>query len=252
VRNAVGALDRVVVLGGSSAIALATVRRWLGRRPGLHVTFGARPSPTRDAAEAELTAHGAKVRVVDLDVTGPRARSALEDCLAGDADIDAVLLAFGVLGDQEAAWQDPDAALRLFDVNARAAVESGVLATRRLRSQGHGSLILLSSVAAERPRRSNFAYGASKAGADAFYVGLGEAAAADGVHVLVVRPGFVRSPMTAGLPSAPLAVAPEAVAAAIEEGIDRGRRVVWVPAGMRLVMSGLRHLPAPIFRRLPL
>ena len=116
--------------------------------------------------------------------------------------------------------------------------------------QAHGTLIVLSSVAAERPRRSNFVYGASKAGLDAFAQGLGDALAGTGVDVMVVRPGFVRTKMTAGLKPAPLSTTPDAVAGAIVDGLRRGAHTVWVPPALRSVMSIVRHLPRPLFRRL--
>lgn len=121
-----------------------------------------------------------------------------------------------------------------------------------MRAQGHGVIVALSSVAGERPRASNFVYGSSKAGVDAFFSGLADSLVGTGVSVLVVRPGFVRSKMTAGLAVAPLATTPEAVAEAIVSGIRRNRHTVWVPGVMRWVMSGLRHTPRAVFRRLPL
>ena len=160
-------------------------------------------------------------------------------------------MAFGVLGDQERAWQDLDAALDLVQVNYTAAVACGVLVAKRLREQGHGAIIAMSSVAGERPRKSNFVYGSTKAGLDAFYTGLGDAIAADGVQVLVVRPGFVHSKMTDGLAAAPLSQTPEQVAEIIVAGLAAGRQTVWAPAKMRWVMSGLRHLPRAVFTRLP-
>lgn len=254
-RDALGSFQRVVVLGGTSAIAVATVSRWARAHPGLEVVLAARPSPRRDAAAADLRALRAVVEPVDLDVEADPV--AQQEIMAGiyaaqRPDVDVVLVAFGVLGDQEQAWQDPSAAVRLIDVNTRAAVLHGVLAANRLRSQGHGALVLLSTVAGERVRRSNFAYGASKVGADAFYRGLAQAVAAAGVQVLVVRPGFVRSPMTQGLADAPLAQDPEDVAAIIDEGLRTGREVVWAPGTMRWVMAGLRSLPTPVFRKLPI
>jgi decaprenylphospho-beta-D-erythro-pentofuranosid-2-ulose 2-reductase len=123
---------------------------------------------------------------------------------------------------------------------------------RRLRRQGHGTLIVLSSVAAERPRASNAIYGAAKSGLDALAQGLGDGLAGTGVRVLVVRPGFVRTRMTAGLRPAPLATTPEAVAEAALRGLDRGSDTVWVPAGLRYVFAVLRHLPRAVYRRLPL
>ncbi|HEX2856885.1 MAG TPA: decaprenylphospho-beta-D-erythro-pentofuranosid-2-ulose 2-reductase [Propionibacteriaceae bacterium] len=252
-KDAVQNPQRVVLVGGSSAIGVATVQRWLQNRPGLQVVLAARPTPRREAAAAELRSAGAEVEEVDLDLADPdAARVQLDAAFGGDTDIDVVLVTAGVLGDQEASWQDVDAALALGQVNYTGAVLAGVLAAQRLRSQGHGALVLLSSVAGERVRRSNFAYGASKAGADAFYLGLAEAVRADGVQVLVVRPGFVRSPMTEGLKDAPLAQRPEEVAETILGGLARGQRIVWSPPAMRWVMSGLRHLPHAVFRRLPI
>ncbi|HET9126472.1 MAG TPA: decaprenylphospho-beta-D-erythro-pentofuranosid-2-ulose 2-reductase [Propionibacteriaceae bacterium] len=252
-KDAVQNPQRVVLVGGTSAIGVATVQRWLQNRQGLQVVLAARPSPRRAAAAAELRAAGAEVEEVDLDLADPdAARVQLGAAFGGGTDIDVVLVTAGVLGDQEASWQDVDAALALGQVNYTGAVLAGVLAAQRLRGQGHGALVLLSSVAGERVRRSNFAYGASKAGADAFYLGLAEAVRADGVQVLVVRPGFVRSPMTEGLKDAPLAQRPEEVAEAILGGLARGQRIVWSPPAMRWVMSGLRHLPHAVFRRLPI
>jgi decaprenylphospho-beta-D-erythro-pentofuranosid-2-ulose 2-reductase len=118
--------------------------------------------------------------------------------------------------------------------------------------QGHGTIVVLSSVAGERVRASNFVYGASKAGLDGFAQGLGDSLRGTGVEVLVVRPGFVHTRMTAGLDAAPLATTPEAVAKAVVEGLARGSHTVWVPAALRFVMIALRHLPRPIFRRLNL
>jgi len=137
-------------------------------------------------------------------------------------------------------------------VNYTAALSVGVLLSRALAGQGHGSLVALSSVAGERARRSNFVYGSTKAGMDAFYSGLTEALRPSGVHVAVVRPGFVHTRMTEGLKPAPLSVTPEQVADVIVDAVRRRREVVWAPAPLRFLMSALRHVPRPIFRRLPI
>jgi decaprenylphospho-beta-D-erythro-pentofuranosid-2-ulose 2-reductase len=141
---------------------------------------------------------------------------------------------------------------RLAQVNYVAPLVVGTELANAMRAQGHGVIVALSSVAGERPRASNFVYGSSKAGVDAFFSGLADSLVGTGVSVLVVRPGFVRSKMTAGLAVAPLATTPEAVAEAIVSGIRRNRHTVWVPGVMRWVMSGLRHTPRAVFRRLPL
>ena len=251
-KDAIGNVQRVVVLGGTSDIALATVVKLTEERRGVQVTLAARPGERRAAAAAALDAFGIRVTEVDFQATDRTSyEGAIASAFEAGGDVDVVMVAFGLLGDQERAWQDVDAALELVQVNYAAAVGCGVLVAERLRAQGHGAIIAMSSVAAERPRRSNFAYGSTKAGMDAFYTGLGEALAKDGVQVLVVRPGFVRTKMTAGLDAAPLSQVPEQVAEVIVAGLRAGRRTVWAPPAMRWVMSILRHLPRPVFRRLP-
>ena len=136
-------------------------------------------------------------------------------------------------------------------MNYTAAVSVGVALAAELREQGHGSLVALSSVAGERARRSNFVYGSTKAGMDAFYSGLTEALRPHGVGVTVVRPGFVHTRMTEGMKAAPLSTTPETVAAVVVDAVRTRRELVWAPAPYRYVMSVLRHLPRAVFRRLP-
>ena len=251
-KDAIGNVQRVFVLGGTSDIALATLVKLTGERRGVQVTLAARPGERRVAAAASLQARGMRVTEVDFDATDrTSAESAVASAFEDGGDIDVVMLAFGLLGDQQRAWQDVEAALELVQVNYVAAVACGVLVAKWMRAQGHGAIIAMSSVACERPRKSNFVYGSTKAGMDAFYTGLGDAIAADGVQVLVVRPGFVRSKMTAGLAAAPLSQTPEQVADVIVAGLAAGRQTVWAPPMMRWVMSALRHLPRSVFKRLP-
>jgi decaprenylphospho-beta-D-erythro-pentofuranosid-2-ulose 2-reductase len=139
----------------------------------------------------------------------------------------------------------------LAQVNYTAAVSVGVALAERLRAQGHGALVAFSSVAGERARRSNFVYGSTKAGMDAFYSGLTEALRPSGVGVTVVRPGFVHTRMTEGRKPAPLSTTPEAVAAVVVDAVRNRRELVWAPAPLRVLMSVLRHLPRAVFRRLP-
>jgi decaprenylphospho-beta-D-erythro-pentofuranosid-2-ulose 2-reductase len=129
-------------------------------------------------------------------------------------------------------------------------VSVGLAVARRLREQGHGTLVVLSSVAGERVRRSNFIYGSSKAGLDGFAQGLGDALVGSGANVLIVRPGFVRTKMTAGMSAPPLSTTADALAAAVVRALREGREIVWVPGGLRWVMMVVRHLPRRVFRRL--
>jgi decaprenylphospho-beta-D-erythro-pentofuranosid-2-ulose 2-reductase len=248
--NAVGAPQSLLLLGGTSDIAGAIAHRYA--RPGLRVVLAARPSERRTAAAAELKNLGCEVTEVDLDARDHESHAATIELAFAGGDIDIAVIAFGLLGEPERAWQDPDLALELAEVNYTAPVHLGVLLGERMKNQSHGWIVALSSVAGERVRRTNFVYGSTKAGFDGFFLGLGEALREYGVHVLVVRPGFVKSKMTSGLEEAPLAVTPDQVAEAVAEGISAKRELVWVPGPLRVVMSGLRHVPRPLFRKLPI
>jgi decaprenylphospho-beta-D-erythro-pentofuranosid-2-ulose 2-reductase len=192
------------------------------------------------------------VEVVDFDADDPVSPTRMVAAATAGGDVDVAVVAFGQLGDQEQLAHDADAVAALARVNYVAPVVVGTVLAERMRAQGHGVIVALSSVAGERPRASNFVYGSTKSGMDAFYSGLADSLAGSGVSVLVVRPGFVRSKMTEGLPDAPLATTPEAVAEAIVTGVRKGRHTVWVPGAMRWVMSGLRHTPRAVFRKLPI
>lgn len=249
--DALGAPQSLLLLGGTSDIGLAIARRYAADRP-LRVVLAARPTPRRTDAAAELEAAGCTVREVDLEARDPSSHAATIDDAFADGDIDVAVVAFGLLGDPEGAWTQPDALLELIEVNYTAPAHLGVLLAAKMRAQAHGRIVALSSVAGERVRRSNFVYGSTKAGLDGFYLGLGEALRGSGVNVLVARPGFVKSKMTKGLDEAPMAVTPEEVADAVISGLRRRRELIWVPAQMRVVMSGLRHVPRPLFRKLPI
>ena len=196
-RDALGSVQSVLVVGGHSDIARALIERLRRERP-LRVVLGVRSPQTPDELHFDAldrSSHGAFV----------------DEAFAG-GDIDLVVVAVGVLGDQAADERDAEAAVAVMETNFVGAVSVLIPIVERLRSQGHGAIVVLSSVAAERPRRANFVYGASKAGLDAFAQGLGDSLVGSGVDVLVVRPGFVRTKMTAGLAEAPFATTPEVVA----------------------------------------
>ena len=250
--NSVGLPQSLLLLGGTSDIALAVAREYAGRSGALRVVLAARPSTRRDAAVAELEAMGCDVRALDFDAEDVKGHAATVSAAAEDGDIDIAVVAYGILGDNEEAWTDVAKAVELAQTNYVAPVASGVALAELVRTQGHGVIVALSSVAGERPRRSNFVYGSTKAGFDAFYTGLGDAVRPLGGRVLVVRPGFVSSKMTTGLDPAPLAVTPVDVARAVVAAVASGAEQIWVPRAIRPVMSALRHLPRPVFRRLPL
>ncbi|TQM16275.1 decaprenylphospho-beta-D-erythro-pentofuranosid-2-ulose 2-reductase [Pseudonocardia kunmingensis] len=248
--DAVGNPQSILLLGGTSEIGLAVVEAFANDRP-LRVVLAARPSERLDAARARLEARGCAVETVAFDASELDTHTDVIRKAFTGGDIDVALVAFGLLGDNEQAWTDVSTAVELAQVNYTAAVSVGVALADKLREQGHGALVAFSSVAGERARRSNFVYGSTKAGLDAFYTGLTEALRPYGVGVTIVRPGFVHTRMTEGLRPAPLSTTPEAVAAVTVDAVRKHRELVWAPAPLRLVMSVLRHLPRAVFRRLP-
>jgi decaprenylphospho-beta-D-erythro-pentofuranosid-2-ulose 2-reductase len=251
--TAFGEPGTIVLLGGTSEIGQAIVRR-LVTPATTAVVLAARDPGATSAFAAELRGRGvAHVDAVPFEAADTTGHGALVAGLAErHGDLDLVVLAFGVLGSQQEFDADPAAGARAAIVNYAGAVSVGLAVAERFRVQGHGRLVVLSSVAGERVRKANFVYGSSKAGLDGFAQGLGDALAGSGASVLVVRPGFVRTRMTAGMPAAPLATTPEAVADAVAGGLAKGRRTVWVPAALRFVFSALRHLPGPLWRRMPM
>lgn len=250
-KDSLGAAQSLLVLGGSSDIAMATARKMAAARTE-KIFLAGRPSQRLEDNAAELRKLGAAVEVVAFDAAATDDHDKVLSQVFATGDIDVVLMAFGVLGDQTEDEKDPVRAAAVAHVNYTGAVSSGIVVAQALKKQGHGALVVLSSVAGERARRSNFIYGSSKAGLDAFAQGLGDSLVGTGVHVMVVRPGFVDTKMTTGMQKAPLATTPEAVADAIIAGLRRGAHTVWAPGAFRFVMSGLRHVPRPIFRKLPM
>jgi decaprenylphospho-beta-D-erythro-pentofuranosid-2-ulose 2-reductase len=245
-KDALGAVQSVLVLGGTSEIGVATARALVRGRARTVVLAARNPEACAETASA-MKAEGAdRVETVPFDaVDFPSHAASIDAVFDRVGDIDLALIAFGVLGSED----DPVSVLQTNTVGA-ASVMSAV--AERMKQQGHGTIVLLSSVAGERVRKSNFMYGASKAGADGFAQGLGDSLAGSGVSVMIVRPGFVKTKMTAGLDPVPFSTTPEAVAEAIVRGLARGSDTVWVPGVLRGVMSVLRHVPRAVFRRLPL
>jgi decaprenylphospho-beta-D-erythro-pentofuranosid-2-ulose 2-reductase len=251
-RDALGSVQSALLLGGTSELALATAGRLVAGRTRT-VVLGVRDVAAGEAAAAGLRAAGAAtVDVVPFDALDTAAHDRLvADVFDRHGDIDLALVAFGVLGDQEQGERDAVAARHVVETNFVGAVSVMVPLLGRMRGQGHGTVVVLSSVAAERPRRANFIYAASKAGLDAFAQGCADAVAGSGVRVVVVRPGFVRGKMTAGRPTPPFSTTPEVVAEAVMDGVRRGAHTVWAPGYLRWLMAVLRHLPRPLFRRIP-
>ncbi|MCS4535540.1 decaprenylphospho-beta-D-erythro-pentofuranosid-2-ulose 2-reductase [Corynebacterium sp. HS2168-gen11] len=250
--NAVGQAQNILLLGGTSEIGLAIVTEFLAKGPA-RVILAARPDSPRldDAVSACKTAGATDVDVIDFDATNFDSHQDAIDLAFANGDIDVAIVAFGTLGDQEALWQDQSLAVASAHTNFTAPVSVGVLLGRKFKQQGHGSIVALSSVAGQRVRRSNFVYGAAKAGMDGFYINLGEALREFGVHVLVVRPGQVRTKMSADAGEAPLTVNREDVATATVQAVLDRKQAIFVHPLFQYVSLAFKFIPQAIFRKLP-
>jgi decaprenylphospho-beta-D-erythro-pentofuranosid-2-ulose 2-reductase len=250
--NALGEPQTIVLLGGTSDIGLAIVRQLLSPTTRT-VVLACRDIEGGERAAAGLRHDSLTVDVVAFEGAATDAHTEFARSLSAKyGDIDVAIVAFAVLGDGAVTSLDPAAAVEVAHVNFTGVVSSTIAIANQMRRQGHGSIVMLSSVAGERVRKANPVYGGAKAGLDGFAQGLGDALADDGVHMLIVRPGFVHSPMTAGLKAAPFATTPEKVAEAAARGLRAKQRVVWAPGILRYVFFVLRHTPGPVWRRLPL
>ena len=187
-----------------------------------------------------------------FDANDPSSHRAVIELAGAGGDIDVIVSAWGVLGAPQAQLdRDAVAAAAVARTNYLGVVSTGIEAAQFLRSQGHGALVHLSSVAGERVRKANFVYGSSKAASDAFMQGLSDSLVGSGARVLVVRPGFVRSKMTTGMKAQPFSTTPEEVALATVRALRTSAHTVWVPGPLRYVFAVFRHLPRSVWRRMP-
>ena len=252
-KDALGTVQSVLILGGSSDIGVAIAKKLCGPRHATVILAGRDDTSLEKSAQEVRSSGAGSVEVTHFDANDTASHAGVltkaAELVGGDLDV--VVVAFGVLGDQEADEEGGDGAAALASTNYTGTVTAGLAAARLLRSQGHGTIVFLSSVAGERVRRANFIYGSSKAGADGFAQGLGDALAGSGVSVLIVRPGFVRTKMTEGRPDAPMSTTPDVVAEATARAIAAGKEIIWVPGILRYVFMAFRHLPRGLWRRLP-
>jgi decaprenylphospho-beta-D-erythro-pentofuranosid-2-ulose 2-reductase len=250
--DAVGRPQSVLVLGGSSEIAQAIVAKLVPARCRTVILAGREGPRLSEAVDAAKAAGAEVAEAVAFDVDDVAHHTAfVAEVFDKYGDIDLVLVAAGVLGDQDKDEQDPVAAAAVITTNFTGVAAALLAVAARLRHQGYGRLIVLSSVAGERARKANFIYGSSKAGLDAFSQGLGDSLVGTGVAVTIVRPGFVVGRMTEGMDPAPFSTTPSAVADAVVAGIASGAPVVYAPPVLRWVFTGMRHLPRAVWRRMP-
>ena len=262
-RNALGAVQSLIVFGGASDIGASIAQRLVADGCRSVVLAGRHRDAMQPIAE-RLRRAGADVAITAWDAldSGSHADAVKTAWIAlpsastgvardpGGQEVDCVVVAAGVLGDQARYEANPESATEALTVNYVGPVSTLLHLAQRFKEQGHGTIVVLSSVAGERARRSNYVYGSSKAGLDAFAQGLGDALVGSSVRVIVVRPGFVYTSLTRGLEPAPLATTPDKVADAVAHALATGKETVWVPGTFRHLMAVCRQLPRPVWRRI--
>jgi short-subunit dehydrogenase len=240
----------VVIFGGRSEIGIELATRLA---PGTTVVLVARRADSLDEQVAAARAAGATavhVREFDADDLASHA-PLVESIVAEHGPIGTAVLAFGILGDQARAEKDPAHAAAIVHTDFVAQVSLLTVLANVMRSAGAGRIVVFSSVAGVRVRRANYVYGSAKAGLDGFCSGLADALHGSGVHLLLVRPGFVIGRMTEGMEPAPMSSTPDRVAAATVRALARRRRTVWVPWMLQPFFVGMRLLPQFVWRRMP-
>jgi decaprenylphospho-beta-D-erythro-pentofuranosid-2-ulose 2-reductase len=244
-RNGQVLVRRVLLLGGTSEIGLAVLAA-LDLPADAEVILAGRDARRLAAAATELSR---PARTVCYDAADTGRHQAFTDEIFSTGPLDLVISAAGVLVPQAELERDVRRAAAMIDANFTGHVTTLLAIAARMRAQGSGTIVVLSSVAAVRPRKANFVYGATKAGLDAFARGLADSLHGSGVRVVLVRPGFVTGRMTAGLPPAPLSTTPAKVGAATAAALRARRSSVWVPAPLAGLSVALRLIPRPAWRR---
>lgn len=245
-------MTNVAVFGATSAIATSCARRWAMQ--GAAFFLVGRTAEKLDQVAGDLITRGATVQTHVLDLSHFDQHAAMLDaCYATLGQVDIALIAHGTLPDQKACEQDAQQAVQEFTNNGLSVIALLTDLANRMEVQKSGCIAVISSVAGDRGRPSNYLYGAAKGAVTDFCSGLRGRLFKAGVQVLTIKPGFVATPMTRGLPLPKLLVAtPDKVAQNIVRAVEKRRDTLYTPWFWRLIMLIIIHLPEPIFKRLGL
>ena len=245
-------MQKVVIIGATSAIAEATARLYAAR--GARLFLVARNESRLDDIAADLRVRGSQeVLQATLDMNDVQGHaSVIEQIWSSFGHVDVVLVAHGTLPDQAQCEVSVDVALKEFATNGTSTIALLTAMAPRFETQRGGTMAVISSVAGDRGRQSNYLYGAAKAAVTTFASGLRQRMAKVGVNVLTIKPGFVDTPMTRDFKKGALWAKPEAIARGIARAADRGRSVAYLPGFWLLIMLVIRHIPEFVFKRIKL
>lgn len=242
---------KVIILGALSAMAEATARLYAVE--GASLLIAGRNASQLSSVAADLAARGATAcytYALDLARSGDT-MSMLREMAATLGEIDAVLLFYGVLGDQRRSEIDLAHAREIIQVDFSSAAEWALAAADLLERQGRGALVVVSSVAGDRGRKSNYVYGAAKAGLTVLVQGIAHRLASSGARAVAIKCGLVDTPMTAAFAKGgPLWARPEQVAQIVRIATERGGPLLYAPWFWRWIMLVIRLIPTRIFNRM--
>lgn len=243
----------VLIVGATSTIARHAAGELAARGARLHLAARDEAGAGRIGRDLEVR-RGTEVSVSRFEATEYEAyEELLDDAADSMGGLDGLLLAVGMLGDQARAETDPGHLRDIIEINYGAPASLIGTAARRFEEQGHGWIAALSSVAGDRGRPSNYAYGSAKAGLTAFLEGLRARLHGSGVHVLTVKSGPTDTKMTFGMDDPPpLMAEPERVAKRIVWAIEKEKDVCYAPPIWRYIMAAIRLVPSPVFKKLDL
>lgn len=242
-------MQKILIIGATSAIATATARRFASRGDSLYLL--ARNEELLKDMASDLEIRGAnRVAYAPFEANDFKQHPAIIDAAIQSLDgIDVVLIAYGTLGDQETCEKSFDLTLQELNTNAISVISLLTHLANYFENQGHGNIIVISSVAGDRGRQSNYIYGTAKGAISIFLQGLRNRLHKNGVHVMTVKPGFVDTPMTADLKKGVLWVSPKVIAQGIENALAKKKDVVYLPAWWRLIMYIITSIPETYFKK---
>ena len=245
-------MQKILIIGATSAIAEATARLWATRGDALFLV-GRRTSQLNTIADDLRIRGAASVGCFTMDACDTSAHAAmLEAAEMALGGLDVALIAHGSLPDQKACEASVELTLKEIETNALSVIALAARLAEGFEKQGSGTLAVISSVAGDRGRQSNYVYGAAKGMVSLFMQGLRNRLAKKGVQVLTIKPGFVDTPMTAAFPKGALWAKPDAIARGIVRAIDRNADEVYLPGFWRMIMFIVRHIPERVFKKLSL